>query len=462
MLLNRQTYEGEYPNAKFLFQTIYQSACRLDKNSHDITAWLTINDLLSDGVNIDLIYNGFSPVGLLAKEGKDKGVDILLNEFHASISDAIECYAAAGNKKVVDRLLEAFLEQKDYKPLHRAITGAAKGGQDDLVQYLVTRGYEIRNTILQVQEYYPGSLSGPTMLSCAVLGYAFAGNTPKINEMIEKGGSDVYALEGYALAGNIDALKNMIPDQRFSFYAEKLCAGLDHAGYIEKCVRQGDTTLLRLFAICDDASRDNLRKALQGNGIPPVGPPNGTPMPASIIRREENRKLFNALITELENIMQTYQMTFIDAYKIYLFKSQYQLSSDQAYAWSAPELRFWLLQGIQKTSDQEIERIIPDVFFHIASFLTKLDDVETNLLFQKMHFAENKRLLLNGVKNVLSEEQQKPQANSKSSDYARHCRFFEAVSATQDKTQLCRLLEKQDQCDQFYKQAIESVYRRLK
>lgn len=454
-MLNRSTYEREHPNTQFLFQTIYQAACRLDKNRHDTQAWLVINDLLSEGTDIDLMYNGISPIGLLAQEGKDKGVDILLNEFHARLSDAIECYAATGNKKGVDRLIEGPIKREEYEYLLPAIMGAAKGGQDDLVKAFIKVAEEIRDRLLQSEDSYPWTLHTPSLKAHASLAYAFAGNTNKVNEI---GSTDSFALRGYARACNVNVLKQIISEYtegELLFFANCIVNGFDQGGYLENCVRNGDTTILSLFAICDDASRAKIREVFK-NGISKVGPPPGTPIPESTSRSEENLKLFNALIAEVECLMKSYQIKFSDAYKVHLFQSQYQLTADQAYVWLDPKVRLLLLEGIQKTNKDTADRIIPDIFFHIASFLTKVDDVETLDLKAKMHYGENKRLLMYNVQKGIEHETKNGILGTK------HCRFFKAIANTKNQNQLTALLDKQNKGDKFYQQYIEVPHRRLK
>lgn len=450
-MLNRLHYESEQKNTAFFFNAIYQSACKLAENKEDKDAATVLANILMQGVKIDVVHNGFSPISLLAKEGKDAAVNILLNNYQANLNDALEGYAISGRTdKVYEFNYKKIVRKENLHGFSIAVCGAARGGHKALANELI----ELNTKYAYILD--TGHHSKLDLLNAAALGYAYVNDAEGIKQVLDQGASLEFVLEGYARAGNAKWIKDYLQlqgahDHHLDAIRDSIVRGYTAAGHVDKCVKNGDTTLLYLFAICDDDIRDDLLKAFEDSDL--INQINDKP--------KTSTGLFVELVTQLKSLMKQYQISFKDAYRVYLFKTQYQLDFDQAHAWLSPALRIWFLEGV-KNLNLDLDQngsMLPEVYFYIASFLGTLQDKDTYQLFDTMHFGENKRVLVNHLGDIVNAEL--AEAKAKGSNFATHSNLFAAVKNTKTKEALNDLLDSQNQ-DQFYQDHLASVHVRLK
>lgn len=142
-----------------------------------------LSGLVADGISVDTFKGKSSPIISLAREGDFESVEFLINNFNASLHDAVYGYALGGHKIRVENLLSR------GACLNHAVMGYAHRRSSNKVEDLIMRG---------------------ASLDFAVLGYALAGCENKVEKLLTRGASKDYAIQGYACRGYFDNVENLI------------------------------------------------------------------------------------------------------------------------------------------------------------------------------------------------------------------------------------------------------------
>lgn len=488
-MLNRQYYVNETEETAFHFQSIYELASQLNEMSPDDNNYSVLKSKLTNlyaSKNVDYLYHGYSPAGLLAKEGKNHAVDLLIDLFNLSaisdyenytpervnknLKDALECYAIAGNVTQVNRLLAHPASLGRYVSAYTlAALGFARGGHHHEIEEIISRVGPHNINDVSIEAFIK-----EIILSGAAKGYAFEGDLAKVEEMIARGASLDIAIEGYARAGNASQILNLLNRGAQVYF---ILSGFKNAGYFEKCITKKDTTLLDIFALFDYPVCEALILSFKEDPSLSVGPPPG-------VEDKSCLRKFVELSSSALNLMKEYRINFKDAYKINLlmqehhmnfkmaykankFMDQYHLTPAQINAWSLPEVQTWMLEGTQKFNEEDQDQqfipkgsnLPPEIYFYILSFLCELSDTETLILFNKMYnshdsFFINKSILMKDLEQVVLDEK-------KSNNGISHFGLFSDCKKATTKEELIQVLNSENKTSEFYHQHIEERLNRL-
>ncbi|HTM63820.1 MAG TPA: hypothetical protein VL360_04905 [Gammaproteobacteria bacterium] len=227
--------------AKSRKQTKYVSGfyqvCRLARQGKENE----LRELPRHLITVAPVVNDKTPVMLLAEEGNDEAVELLIRKLYASLNDAVEGYARKENVAKVNELLArgasknraiygyasaGFTEltysllgknDKNDETYHHAIWGFAYAGlkqeaanlleaRDDevMLKYLV-RGLAAVGKDQDVAIWRDTGVD----MAHAIFEYAKRGRVDKINELLLHDGRLNQAMEAYAFAGNVAAVKDL-------------------------------------------------------------------------------------------------------------------------------------------------------------------------------------------------------------------------------------------------------------
>ncbi|MFA5960333.1 MAG: hypothetical protein WC785_07430 [Tatlockia sp.] len=198
------------------------------------------------GHSVSLWKGMTTPILQLAKEGKERAVNFLIEQFEGDILQAIEGYARKGWVLQVNRLLpfanpnfaaRGFAQSGNEEALEKLasgagtkirylLEGAARGGQIDTIkrllalpslQYhktallsialagLLAEGHDEAIDTLDWSELTPLALAN-TKLKV----YAQLGHVVRVNPLLEQGASPQLAVEYYAKGGHKQEVKNLL------------------------------------------------------------------------------------------------------------------------------------------------------------------------------------------------------------------------------------------------------------
>jgi len=156
-----------------LFDTVYQLA----KDHHK----LDLQYIVEHGFNLSPFDGNVTPIMKLAAEGNDQAVNLLMNEFSVSPSEAARGYAEACNAEKVNQLLN-------------------KGASIQEVVF----GYMLGN---HIKEGY-ALLDKGASLRRAVHACAIRGDQDQVNALTAQDGAEKSQYAGYARGGHDDCLGN--------------------------------------------------------------------------------------------------------------------------------------------------------------------------------------------------------------------------------------------------------------
>lgn len=163
------------------------------------------------GLKPIIVTSYFDTIYQLAKDNNRKVLEVLIAENIAvdEIRDYYTCaekVAEEGDSLALELLLELGAN------VHKAIRGAAKGRQENLVVALQERGGSIHS---------------------AAEGYAIGHHTDRVQDLLKQNANPSNAAVGYCLSGHVEAFIDLYKNRGALYYMEAL-KGLATAGYIEK------------------------------------------------------------------------------------------------------------------------------------------------------------------------------------------------------------------------------------
>lgn len=216
-------------NRNPLFDAIYQAAKTQNRAS--------LKALVDDGIGLNVCWGYLTPVMLLAIEGDDDAVNLLLDEFQGNNSQAAAGYAYAGRRDA----LEVFLKKGVL--LDDVAFGFALGNYSEFLEPLlvsplifesVIQAYAIMKQVKKVDAL---SLSHPDSAWAAYTGYASAGHDDMIESVFNDEAKHTFfpmILFGYAQQCNLTVLMAMLKklegQPQYQEYLDEAMRGLCYQG----------------------------------------------------------------------------------------------------------------------------------------------------------------------------------------------------------------------------------------
>ncbi len=197
---------------------LFDEICHLAKTKDTEALTRKINE---EKICIDVRKGIYTPVALLAQQGEEEAVTLLIREFNANPNWAVFGYAAGGHTAQVEAAfgyaagdyaaqvetlcVEKLLARYASQCLYWAVKGYAAGGHTAQVEALVAhdasrclywavKGYAAGSHTAQVDEL----LARGTRPHWTVEDYAAGGYTTQVDALIHQGANDPYWVEDYA------------------------------------------------------------------------------------------------------------------------------------------------------------------------------------------------------------------------------------------------------------------------
>lgn len=273
-----------------------------------------------------------APVIHLAETGAVDAVNFLLG-FRSNLKDeALEGYARANNADQVN------LSLMSGATFNRAVFGAACGGHEKLVQYLLAKGGKTES---------------------AISGYARGGFEKQVKDLLTQDPGKIhFAVYNYACGGHFKLLEDMLRDGGDLYDAMR---GFSNHGYF-----------------------DDKNKFLY------------------LLTMLTNRKLQLELTKSADNRYPRYfRADHMLRQSVRLKKAMqlHHLSYNQAVAWMTVQFRVWLLQGVQLVLAR---RLPLDIVLNIAAYIPECQPLtleETLDVRRKFTFQANKLFVSNALNN---------------------------------------------------------------
>lgn len=408
------------PNSIEMFNRI----CNLAKAKHKSG----LIELINSGIFIDHPHNLRSPVSVLAESGEKEAVKFLIDNFNASLNEAVYGFALRGDVQMVEKLIdqgasrdwaikgyaeknnhiEVNLQLKKGANLNVAIQGYAKSGNEmkvneysslsknkcissmymqigyasgnhvKIINALILSGVSI---VRDVPLYYVlcGNLDEAKRLSqlfggyeYELLGYAKLGNTSEINNLITRGADRSYATWGYAAMDNIAAVESeLIMNPSATNYAAFGYAITYNISQLNQIISRYNSDLCSLaFGYISGKYLSNHKSTVR----------------LLTFTEDEafSKVLATAAVGENSSLNSAEMMEQANRLK-YLMKT-YQFNYQQAQAWMLLELHVLLLQV-------RLQTIPKDIILYIASFIADLSIEDTYDFDNKLRFIMNKKFL---------------------------------------------------------------------
>ena len=178
--------------------------------------------MVASGICINARCGIYTPVMLLAKQGEDAAVDILLNDFNVNRLDALIGYARGRHtKKVAQFLEESICLDNDRKEVEE---GYRDGGHLDL---LPEQTMEMADADLQVQklackgefEQVAALIKKGANPTAAACGFAYGGYWELVNQHLKNGASLQEVTSWAAAGGHVEQVKELITLEGTQFSA---------------------------------------------------------------------------------------------------------------------------------------------------------------------------------------------------------------------------------------------------
>lgn len=350
-----------------------------------------VRRILRRGVCIALRQNLLTPVMLMAMEGNDRAVKMLIHQFDAPLDQVVEGYARVGRHEKVNELLAMgasvgaaglgylYAGLNDHavdcmiklSDLHARPIEETEKYRQFLHEHIHEFKAEFTESLIDIAKAGRDSevearLANGEDINDAMFGYAAGGHMQQVDNLAARGASRNDAMRGFAASGLIDyviylhkhhkvplffALKNFASASLHQF-VDQLYQTCDYKhsatneivdGYRDAEYFSNEKIALRLLVLTrDDGLRATLAKAAETDSHNPGR--SATINAKSLLKKSE----------KIRKIMQ-----------------EFHLNYDQALALTTPGLLTWLLQG-------QTLKISRDMHLHIATVLanTSYDDIK--------------------------------------------------------------------------------------
>lgn len=416
-------YQEMQSEIKNLFDTIYQLAKKKDREA--------LKNTLKSGGCIGVYYGNYNPIILLAKEGNKQAVDFLIDEFKASLNDAVLGYALGGHVNLVNEQIAAganpneaacgYARNGQHEQVNQylaaggnslnVIRGYARSGYIEQVNQLLTRGgskdfalwgYARSGYIEQANKLHAEGVHG----DFAIDAYALGGYVEQVNQLLARGMNRNFAVEGYATSGAIEQVNKLIDLGASRDYAIYGYAFGGHVEQVNEQIEAGGSRNRAVFAYARGGHIDQVNEQIKAGAKRELAV-EGFENSGYLVHQEGILRL-SAYIEDKfvrEHLIETAKQNinsldtkslFEKATRLNRIMNDYQLTFKQAKALTVKGARTWLLQG------QALVRIgvFPkDIFFEIGSSLMGVSNEDVNKIFS----AVNEKLFHDLAKNHLNQ-----------------------------------------------------------
>lgn len=440
---------NQHSKAQIKVNKLFNQICQLAKTQDKEG----LTKIIQSGVCINIRKAEYiSPITLLAKEGDQKAVDFLIDEFKASrnqaalgyawggyvdevnrqiLNSASRDYAAmgfamAGNvERVNDQIkkgawvnaaIYGYAYRGDYKQVdllivdatnrNYAVRGFARGGHRELVNELLAKGGSVNEAVYgyamtgyfkQVDEL----IAAGANIDSAVEGYAYGNHTAMVDLLIAKGASRICALEGYARGGYIDEVNKNIKNICDRNYAAWGYASNGHIDQVNEQIEAGANPLHASCGYSAGGYLDNEENVL------------------FLVTVSEDKTFQKYLLAEAKkknNLLDTERIAK-QATLLNRIMTEYQLTYKQAKSLSIEGARVWLLQGPELVREG---RLPPEIFCHITSFLADLSIRDTEQVISAINknlFNGAQRIIQNKFKDGFFSPNKRKEEHEKTSEH---------------------------------------------
>ncbi len=387
--------------------------CKLARGGYDAA----LRRFLRRHATIALSHHLITPVMQMAIEGNDKAVWMLMNEFGASIHQAVTGYARVGRHDQVERLLKLGAD------MNAAANGYAFSGQHDKAAEFLQRGAEAQSVArgYSFSGHYPTEEIFKLLLAVEtnhadtyekmLEGYAYAGDKKLVEKIIADGVDIDYAVQGYAWAGRVHEVEDLLARGANINHA---VYGYARGGYVlrvKNALTRGASMTMAMEGYASAGMLDKIRD-LYLQEVPIVYAMRSMAR-VGVLRfveyiYKETGDLINAtlgfhdagyfanetillrLLSHLHNSNLRRSMAYaaqeyikeLDCYglinkawRINKIMHEYDLNYDQALVLQTPGLRAWLLQGNQ--TEPKLPR---DMHIEIAAMLANISHLDMDVI----------------------------------------------------------------------------------
>jgi hypothetical protein len=404
---DNQVVKASFRGIQFKKETtvdeIYHLAKKKDKTK--------LTEIVKKGHCLGLFEGNNNAIMLLAQEGNDDVVNFLIDTFNASRNHAVEGYAMGGHFSLVKQQLKfgACINQAVYGYAQKgyieqvnelmeqgashdhAVAGYARRGDREQVDKLIKLG---ANKNIAVYHYACGGhtdlvrhlLDQGAKQNSALSGYALRGDIESVNQLIALGADKNLSMDGYAQGGHIEQVKPFCTQDTVRSYIIKGLAQRGNAHWVSQLVHGYKDRFCAVYGYAKGghfAQVNNEMKKLDSHGIyfAHTGYVDGGYF--------NSKHLFYFMsLTDKKSLRTTLSESIADHQEVkeYLWKSRKINELMQQNNFTFNEARGYLNMGTAKIFLFQGQKLVinnklsPDTYFHILSFITGASAQETQTI----------------------------------------------------------------------------------